>query len=117
MNQKAPVIYTIRKAAGDDVFYEFVPVMENSQVKDISVKVYEVLATSKPEIIASMEVKGTFYVVDPENSKDRATIQMISMKRDLSWLPHTITGTGVQTNSQKLGNHPLTSHFWTRPNL
>jgi hypothetical protein len=67
MIQKAPVVYTIRKAAGLDVFYEFVPEMdsENGQVNDISVKLYKIVATSKDSIIPSMEENGAFYVVDP----------------------------------------------------
>jgi hypothetical protein len=41
MNQKEPVVYTIRKSAGSrDIFYEFVPVVKNEEVEDINVKVH-----------------------------------------------------------------------------
>ena len=40
MHHKEPVVYTIRKSSGlPDVFYEFVPVVENEEVKDMNVTV------------------------------------------------------------------------------
>ena len=65
MNQKEPVVYTIRLPIGKDIFYEFVPVVENEEVKDITVKVYRIYAYDKRSIIPSMERESAFYVVDP----------------------------------------------------
>jgi hypothetical protein len=59
-------VYTIRKSLGSkDIFYEFVPVVENEKVKDITVKVYELYTGDKRSKIPSMRRKGAFYVVDP----------------------------------------------------
>lgn len=70
MNQKEPVVYTIRKSAGSrDIFYEFVPVVENEKVKDITVKVYKLYAGDKESEIPSMKKGGAFYVVDPGKYK------------------------------------------------
>jgi hypothetical protein len=70
MNQKEPVVYTIRKsAASRDIFYEFVPVVENEKVKDITVKVYELYTGDKESEIPSMKKRGAFYVVDPGKYK------------------------------------------------
>ena len=70
MNLKQPVVYTIRKATGSrDIFYEFVPVIENDQVKDITIKVYGLFAYDKKSTIPSMKRQGAFYVVDPGKFK------------------------------------------------
>jgi hypothetical protein len=70
MNKKEPVVYTIRKTAGSrDIFYEFVPVIENEKVIDITAKVYKLFAYDKESKIPSMEKQGAFYVVDPGKYK------------------------------------------------
>jgi hypothetical protein len=99
MNQKQPVVYTIRKSLGSkDIFYEFVPVVENEKVKDITVKVYELYTGDKRSKIPSMRRKGAFYVVDPgtytgscDDTDDLYKARLIIA------LPQTMTGTGVQT--------------------
>lgn len=68
MNQKQAVVYTIRLPSyptpEKDIFYEFVPVLDNDQVVDVMVKVYKLLSAEKKKI-PSMNKKGAFYVVDP----------------------------------------------------
>jgi hypothetical protein len=68
MNQKKPVVYPIRKLSGSDIFYEFVPILddEKEKVSDITVKVYRLMARKK-SIIPTMENRNAFYVVDPGN--------------------------------------------------
>ncbi|MEM1008466.1 MAG: hypothetical protein AAGJ35_05630, partial [Myxococcota bacterium] len=66
MDNKEPVVYTILKRSGSlDVFYEFVPVFENEEVKDINVTVYHINNAEKRSKIPSLKKQGAFYVVDP----------------------------------------------------
>lgn len=61
-----PVVYTIRKRAGlRDIFYEFVPDVQNGQVRGVTAMVHGVHANEKTRKIPSMRTQGAFYVVDP----------------------------------------------------
>jgi hypothetical protein len=68
MVKKSQVVQTIRVAFDSgqkDLFYEFLPVIENEQVVDITVKVYRIPAADVETTIPSMEVESAYYVVDP----------------------------------------------------
>jgi hypothetical protein len=67
VDHKAPIVYTIREPAGSsDIFYEFVPVVDDEKkVNDITVNVYQILARDKEFRIPSMKNRNAFYVVDP----------------------------------------------------
>jgi hypothetical protein len=76
MHHQAPVVYTIRQPGdGRDVFYEFVPIVVDTEKKkpvvtDITVKVYKILPYDKTDFIPSMRNEAAFYVVDPGKFKD-----------------------------------------------
>lgn len=60
-----PVVYTIRKKEGRDIFYEFIPVIADGELEDITVNVYRIVSTYKKDTIATLNSEDTFYVVDP----------------------------------------------------
>jgi hypothetical protein len=70
VGHKVPVVYTIREVSGRDIFYEFVPVVDNvtEKVTNIAVKVYEIFAYNKA-VIPSMQNEDACFVVDPGDFK------------------------------------------------
>ena len=57
-----PIVYTIlQNEAEKNIFYEFTPVVESGQLKDVDVKIYKASTDEKYNVIPSMNKKNAFF--------------------------------------------------------